>query len=216
MLASPHPRRLIAGLALIGLLLLSPAPAPAQDPEAVRPAALAEIVRLAEGLSSAHRAELGLEGATKNNISLGPDMAAYTMARPTLAQVEERAWGGLFQETETFYFPVRVEGQERAALWVRRSGDDFEVQGLGDKEMAQAIAQTQASMAQTLAQRGLTDPYQIRLLVLDWAACRLLAVLVRDQVFLWPLPTAARILDLESGLYPLQEIQPILTGRSGG
>jgi len=210
------PRRLIAGLVLTGLLLLSPAPAPAQDPEAARPAALAEVVRLAEGLSEAHRAELGLEGATKNNISLGPDMAAYTMARSILAQVEERAWGGLFQETDIFYFPVRVEGQERAALWVRQSGDEAEVQSLGDKEMAQAIAQTQASMAQTLAQRGLTDPYQIRLLVLDWAACRLLAVLVRDQVFLWPLPTAVRILDLEPGLYPLQEIQPILTGRSGG
>lgn len=216
MLTSPTSPRLVAGLVLTVLLLLFPATAPAQDLEAARPAVLAEVVRLAKGLSATQRSELGLEGATKSNISLGPDMAAYTMARPTLAQVEERTWGGLFQETEPFYFPVRVDDQERAALWVRRSGDAFEVQSLGDKEMAQAIAQAQAAMVRALAQRGLTDPYQIRLLILDWAACRLLAVLVRDQVFLWPLPTAVRILDLEPGLYPIQEIQPILTGRSGG
>lgn len=208
--------RLIALAPLVVSLLLFPALTPAQNLEAVRPAALTEVIRLAESLSAAQAAELGLEGATKDNISLGPDMAAYTIPRPTLAQVEERAWGGLFKETETYYFPVRVEGQERAALWVRLAGDRFEIQGLGDKEMAQAIAKAQKEIPQSLAQRGLTDSYQIRLLVLDWAACRLLAVLVRDQVFLWPLPTAVRLLDLEPGLYPLQEIQPLLTGRSGG
>jgi len=69
---------------------------------------------------------------------------------------------------------------------------------------------------QALAQLWLNDDYDLRLLVLDWSACRLLAVLVRDRLFIWPLPSAAELLELAPSLYRAEELRPKLTGRSPG
>jgi len=199
----------------LGWLVLA-GPVLAQDLEAGRPVAQEALIRLLKVLGSAEKTELGLDGAEERNVSLSRPMIVYTLSRQDLVEADGRAWGGLFKETDEVFFPVRVSGQDRAGVWLRRKGRGFEVLSVGDARLAQAVAEARDKIGPALARQGLNDDYDLRLLVLDWAACRLLAVLVRDRLFIWPLPSAAELLELAPSLYRAEELRPKLTGRSPG
>ncbi len=201
-------------LAWAVLAVLAASPAWAHNGEAARPQARAEVERLINVLPAGRLAELGLAGANKHNISLAAPMPVYTVSRADLAQTEGKAWGGLFKEIDRIFFPVRVEGEERAGVWLARRDGGFTVIGVGDKELARAAAEARAKIGPALAERGLLDQYEVRLLVLDWAACRMLAVLVRDRLLIWPLPSGLALMGLKPGLYDSGEIASILSGRS--
>jgi len=203
-----------SSMALLAGLLLNPAPLRAEDIEAGRPRAQAAAVRLAEVLTPWDKSQLGLGAGSARNISLGRPLPAFTIDRADLAQAEDRTLGGLFKETDLVFWPVRVAGHERAGVWLKKTGEDWQAMGVGEKDMAKSLAQAKSGVAKALIEQGVRDSYLLRLLVLDWAACRFLAVLVRDKILVWPLPSAAGLLNLKPDFYPLAEIRPLLTGRS--
>ncbi|MBW1712616.1 MAG: hypothetical protein JRJ59_05680 [Deltaproteobacteria bacterium] len=188
----------------------------AEDIESGRPKAQAAAVRLSEVLTPWEKSHLGLSAGSARNISLGQPLVAFTINRPDLSQAENRSWGGLFKETDLVFWPVRVAAHPRAGVWLRRTDKGWQAVGVGDKKMARALARAKLKINAALISRGLYDPYHLRLLVLDWAACRMLAVMVRDRILVWPLPSAVKLLKLKPDFYPMKEIRPMLTGRSPG
>jgi hypothetical protein len=199
-------------VALVAGLLAQPVQA--AEFEAGRTKAQAAVVRLAELLSAQEKAHLGLAGGNAKTIHLGRPLPAYAISKSDLAQATNQTLGGLLKETDLVYWPVRIEGTERAGVWMKRVDKDWQAAGVGEKEMAASLAEAQAGLNKHLISQNLLDPFQVRLLSLDWAACRFLVVLVRDRVLLWPLPPAARLLRLKPDYYPLAEIAPMLTGRT--
>ena len=169
---------------------------------------------MAEVLTPWEKSRLGLGAGNAKNISLGRGLQAYTISRADLTQAKDRAMGGLFKETDLVFWPVRVAGHQRTGVWLKRSGDDWQAVGVGERAMSESMAKALENIDQALLERGIRDNYVLRLLTLDWAACRFLAVLVRDRLLVWPLPSAATLLNLAPDFYPLLEISPMLTGRS--
>jgi hypothetical protein len=198
----------------VSFLLFPPTTGLASDIESGRPKAQAAAVRLAEVLTPWDKSHLGLGAGSARNISLGRPLPAFTIDRADLAQAEDRTLGVVFKETDLVFWPVRVAGNERAGVWLKRTGGDWQAIGVGEKAMAKSLTQAKSGVNKALIELGLRDSYYLRLLVLDWAACRFLAVLVRDRILVWPLPSAAGLLNLKPDYYPLAEIRPLLTGRS--
>lgn len=201
-------------LILAGAILALPPRAAALEVESGRHKAQAAAVRLAEILTPWEKSHLGLGAGNAKNISLGRGMQAYTISRTDLTQARDKAMGGIFKETDLVFWPVRVAGHQRAGVWLKSSGDSWQAVGVGEKTMSRSLAKALENIDQALLERGIRDNYVLRLLTLDWAACRFLAVLVRDRLLVWPLPSAATLLNLEPDYYPLLEISPMLTGRS--
>lgn len=199
---------------LVGLILLPSVVGARSDIEGGRIKAQAAAVRLAEVLTPWDKSNLGLGAGSARNITLGRPMAAFTITRPDLTQTDPQSVGTVIRETGTVFWPVRVADNVRAGVWVRRIDDTWQAIGVGEKEMAKSLARARSAVSAALISRGLYDPYELRLLILDWAASRFVAVLIRDQVLLWPLPSAAKLLRLGEGFYPYPEIKPMLSGRS--
>lgn len=209
-------RAALAGLICLVLLTTGRVPvAPAQDFEAARPQVIEEVARLVESLPAERLAALGLEGAAPDRITLASPMEVFTIDRADLARTNGRAWGGLFKATGRAFYLVRVDGQPAAGVWLERRAGEFDILGVGERQLARALVPARDAAALILSQEGVSDPPEYRLLELNWAACRLLAVLVRDRLLIWPLPTAAAMLGLEPGLYPADQVRPLLIGRTG-
>ncbi len=201
--------------ALVLLVLVFPVrPSAALEVESGRHKAQAAAVRLAEVLTPWEKSHLGLGAGNARNITLGKALTAYTITRTDLAQAKDGMLGGIFKEMELVFWPVRVAGNQRAGVWLKPSGESWQAVGVGEKAMSKSMALARERIRPALEDRGIRDNYLIRLLVLDWAASRFLAVLVRDRLLVWPLPTAQALLNLKPGFYPLLEIKPMLTGRS--
>ena len=210
--ARPWPGLLF--LALVLALVGRAQTSPAQEVESGRHKAQAAAVRLAEVLTPWEKSHLGLGASNAKNISLGQALPAYTISRTDMAQAKDGMLGGIFKETDLVFWPVRVAGHQRAGVWLKRSGQDWQAAGVGEKEMAKSMALAQEAILPALKERDIRDNYLIRLLVLDWAGCRFLAVLVRDRMLVWPLPSAAAMLNLKPGFFSFLEIKPMLSGRS--
>ncbi len=215
-------RRRIMTLSAAGLMALAwlaaaaAQTAPAQDWEAARQTAQGVVVKLLDALTPQQKEDLGLAQATPQNVGLGKPLPVYAAAAADLLPAEARNWGGLFKETDRAFFPVKVAGEETCGVWIRRQGGGFAVTGVGEKSLAQSLAEARDLIGPALAESDLKDPYVLRLVSLDWAASQFLMVLVRDRLFFWPLPTAQKLLGLEIGLYGPEDIAPLLTGRSTG
>ncbi len=208
-------RCFLPGLVFVLLVLLALArPGLAQEVESGRHKAQAAAVRLAEVLTPWEKSHLGLGVGNAKNITLGRPLPAYTISRTDLVQARDGMLGGIFKETELVFWPVRVAGHQRAGVWLKRAGQDWQAVGVGEKEMAKSMALAQEAILPALRDREIRDSYLLRLLVLDWAGCRFLSVLVRDRMLVWPLPSAATMLNLKADFYPFLEIKPMLSGRS--
>ena len=199
---------------LLGLVLISVGPALAQGVESGRHKAQAAAVRMAEVLSPWEKSRLGLGAGNARNISLGRALPAYTISQADLFQARDGMLGGAFKQTDLVFWPVRVAGHQRAGVWLKRAGDSWQAVGVGEKAMSQSLARAREGISPFLRGMDIRDSYVVRLLVLDWAGCRFLAVLVRDRLLVWPLPSAAALLNLKPDFYSFLEIRPMLTGRS--
>lgn len=208
-------RSSLIGLVLSLVLAMGPVAAEAaQGGEPGRKVARQAVLKLAETASAQRLTALGLTGASLETLTVGQPMVGYTFRRSDLNRVGFASWGSLFQATDRSFALVRVKGETVSGVWLSKGPSGPRVDRIGQADLARAIDQAHQKIDQTLTNMDLTDRYEIRLVVLDWAACRLLAVMIRDRVLLWPLPTAARLLKLDPGLYPYRELIPLLTGRT--
>ena len=204
----------IALAVCLGLVLNPSLGQTAQGGEPGRKVARQAVLKLVETASAKRLAALGLTGADLETLIVGQPMVAYTFRRSDLTRVGFASWGSVFQAEDRSFALVRVKGEATSGVWLSKGPSGPRVDQIGQADLARAIDLARKKIDRSLADMDLTDRYELRLVVLDWAASRLLAVMVRDRVLLWPLPTAARLLKLEPDLYPHQELTPLLTGRT--